>query len=314
MKDLQLWKTAVKWIGIGIQPILIIIAETRGSSPGKPGFKMLIDGNGQFVGTVGGAIFEKNLIETPPKFSSKILLKKYVHNPNAPPDKKSGLNCAGSQHNIFLKLKNEDIPWISKIIELYENNAAAFLSVNSEGVFLDIIGKFEQAWRKPKFTMMEHDWLYKELVGYPFTVHIFGGGHTGIAVSKILKFIGLKTIVIDDRDLEMHLANPYAHQIVVDSFSKYASTILPTPRDFAVICTYSLATDIEVATALVEKNLTYVGLMGSKAKLSKIERKLGSDQFRKLVAPIGLPINDETVEEIAVSIAAQIIAIKNSCE
>lgn len=314
MKDYQIWRTAADWIKRGENPLLIVIAETSGSSPGKPGFKMIVDQKGNFEGTIGGAIFEKNLISNPPQFDRKIWLKKFVHNPKAPESKRSGLNCAGSQETLFIQLDNGDLVWINQIIKSYDQSAPSFLKISSHQIHVEGIprGEFQAPHRVPNFEKRKTDWVYQEFVGYPYTAHIFGGGHTGIAVSKLLSFLGFRTVVIDDRELEMHLNNPYAHRIVVKSFKEYASALNASPRDFIIICTYSLATDTEVAATVFTKPFPYIGLMGSKAKLHKISEKVGSSMFEKIIAPIGLPINDETVEEIAVSIAAQVVKVKNS--
>ncbi len=322
MKDYLVWKACLDWLNHDLDPKIILIAAISGSSPGKPGFKMVVNKRKEFQGTVGGAIMEANFIRGYENLPIAPSVRKLVHNPKAPPDKKSGLNCAGTQHTLFYKLKEEDIPLLENLLALYSKESYGILTIDPNGIKLEECqlseGKVMELVHSPKFEISSENWRYQEVVGLPHTIYIFGGGHTGIALSRIMKSLHFKVIVIDDRpDLEMHLSNPYADEVIVADFYEYASKLPENPRTYAVACTYSKLNDTKVVKGALRKNIPFLGLMGSKAKISMIWKDLLSfgfseEELKRVIAPVGLPINDETVEEIAISIAAQIIQTKNS--
>ncbi len=309
MNEFKLWSTALEWLKQGKNPVMVIIAETKGSSPGKAGFKMAVNMDSEFVGTVGGAIFEANIIKSPP-INKKPFLKKYVHNPNAPPDKRSGLNCAGSQQTIFFPLTQKEVPILEEIVDAIEKSIPSKLTVTENSLEIETLNNLENIKRTPELTFTSNKWIYSEIVGFPYAIYIFGNGHTGIALSQVMKNLGFKVICIDNR--ETTLENPFADRIEIGEFASIAKNISSTPRTFVVICTYSMETDTEVLQALLDKNIPYIGLMGSKAKLEKIKKRIGKAFPGNVHAPVGIPINDETPAEIAISIAAEIIHIKNS--
>ncbi|HUR99969.1 MAG TPA: XdhC family protein, partial [Pyrinomonadaceae bacterium] len=111
--------------------------------------------------------------------------------------------------------------------------------------------------------------------------------------------------------------NGYADVIkIVDSYDRIGDHIPSGVNAFVVVMTLGYKTDEIVVRGLINKEFKYFGVLGSKAKMSTMFKSLREDGIpdNKLDAihtPVGLPINSRTPEEIAVSIAAQIVSVKN---
>jgi xanthine dehydrogenase accessory factor len=167
-------------------------------------------------------------------------------------------------------------------------------------------------------------WLYEELLGAPDTVIIAGGGHVGLALSHQMALLGLYVIISDDRDhLETMAQNVFAHQKLTQPFEQLGDLVnqqlCTGRRTFVVVVTTAYKSDVAALCSLAQNPTQpeYIGLMGSAAKIKTIMREAEETGVsRKLLnsihAPIGVEINSDTPEEIAVSIAAEIIRVKNA--
>ncbi len=147
----------------------------------------------------------------------------------------------------------------------------------------------------------------------PETVVICGGGHVGFAVYSICTFIGLKSIIIDDRE-EYAIAErfPEAESVINDTFDKALQTLEIFPSTYIVVCTRRHQTDQQCLEQVLPSNAGYIGMLSSKRKWKQLQKNLQDKRFKKknierIHSPIGLDIGALTPEEIAVSIAAELI-------
>ena len=127
--------------------------------------------------------------------------------------------------------------------------------------------------------------------------------------------------LIDDRkELKTFEENTAVHRkTTVADYSELKDIITPGANCYIVIMTVGYRSDDVALRALLHKDLAYLGLLGSAAKIQKMfsgYRKEGivESALQNIHAPIGLPINSQTTEEIAISIAAEIISVKNQKE
>ena len=149
------------------------------------------------------------------------------------------------------------------------------------------------------------------------TVYVFGAGHVGQFVGQVAHQAGVRVHVIDDREKLAHRARfPDAAEIVVDDIPAWlASHTLPSSA-YGVIVTRGHRHDLDALRALANQNLRYLGLIGSRAKVKRIydvlveEGSVPVDRLATIHAPIGLDIGAVTPQEIAVSIVAELIAIR----
>lgn len=294
---------------------LLVVADSSNSSPGRKGFKMALNENGESIGTIGGGIMENDMI----KFTLRLLssenhteIKRLYHSASTRHEK-SGLLCGGKQTIIFKVFTNNNLKKIEHIIKNIKNRKTGELTISQtkfnycEGSNLS----------KIEFTDDETKWEYKEQVGLIDTVYIVGGGHIGLAVSRTMKTLGFYVVVFDHRkDVFTIEQNSFADEIIIGNYEDVGEKVVEGRNSFVVIATPMHANDSASLKSVIDKNIKYIGLMGSKRKLklifnTLIEGGVDKNLFSKVHYPIGLEIEAETPEEIAISIAAEIIKVKN---
>ncbi len=161
--------------------------------------------------------------------------------------------------------------------------------------------------------------LFLEPVFPPQKLIIAGAGHIGKALAHLGKLIGFEVTVIDDRPEYANKDNiPDASHIIVDDVNKAMRELRKSMDTFVVIVTRGHKDDAEALKICIGSDLAYLGMIGSRNKIMAMREdfiKNGwatAEQWATVFSPIGLEINSRTVEEIAISIAAQLIQVKNS--
>jgi xanthine dehydrogenase accessory factor len=160
--------------------------------------------------------------------------------------------------------------------------------------------------------------VYIEPIIPKSTLYIFGGGHISFFLARIGKMMDFRVVVIDDREEYSNPERfPEVDKIIAD---EYANTFAHIPADnasYLVLVTRSHAFDQIVLQWAVSTNARYIGMIGSRKKIKKVYDALkgmgvSKEDLKRVHAPIGLNINAETPQEIAVSIIAEIIKIRRS--
>lgn len=160
--------------------------------------------------------------------------------------------------------------------------------------------------------------IYYEVFRNRTPVYIFGGGHVGQALSAILAKLGYHLILIDNReDFVTGETNPHFHEKHLAQYPDYAREFSPPPDSFVVIMTQGHGYDYETLREIWKRNLPlkYIGVIASKSKsaglMKNLQRDFGGEiDFSRLYSPIGLDIGGSTENEIALSIAAEIQAVR----
>jgi len=167
-------------------------------------------------------------------------------------------------------------------------------------------------WRQPFLLHSERYDIYVEPLISPSRVHIIGAGHVGHALAQLAAFIDFQVTVIDDRQ---EFANPDRFESgleirVVDSFTNCIDQLFQD--DYVVIVTRGHLHDQEVLAQALKTEAGYIGMIGSTRKRDAIYRSLLQIGFQqkdidRVASPIGLAIGAQTPNEIAISIAAQLL-------
>lgn len=299
--------------------ILITVVERNGSSPGIVGFKMAVSQTGAMSGSIGGGVMEYNMVELAKKEASignkQVFIKKQIHNADAGKDK-SGLICSGEQVHAFIPLNHSQLSLIQIIKATLDKGDTGILTFSPNGLMFD---KNKKADKQINYQYNnENDWKYSEYIGIKPTIYIFGAGHVSLPLSQIFRVLDFRVVVLDDRkDLSTFENNTSAHQKHIIDFKDIGNIVTEGEQSYAVIMTVGHKSDATVLKQLVQKNLKYLGMIGSKNKVKNIFDSLMSEgitetDLAKVDAPIGLSINSKSTAEIAISIAAKIIQVKNS--
>lgn len=330
-KQLNVWNLVAGNLKQNTPVMLLYVLESSGSSPGRQGFFMAVNANGKMEGSIGGGIMEHKFVELAKEKLRNIepawpagrqgtrndeqgSIRKQVHDKSAAKDQ-SGMICSGEQTILLYPVQESDLEAIQKLISSLEQNKNGSLQLAPPGINFseNVPGKdFHFLMRS------EDDWEYEEKTGYKNKLFIIGGGHCAMALSRLMSQMDFYIHVFDDRPhLKTMLQNEYAHEKkVLADYTELNGIIPPGDNHYVVIMTFGYRTDDIALKTLVKKEFKYIGLLGSKKKIEKMfndYRDEGIDQkwLQRVHTPIGFDIKSQTPEEIAVSIAAQIIKVKN---
>lgn len=156
--------------------------------------------------------------------------------------------------------------------------------------------------------------VYLEPYVTPQTVLVIGAGHVGRAVVELAHWLGYRTVVVDERaEMVTEEAIPLADVRFAGSVADALAAHPVTGTTSVVVVTRSHELDAQITPLLLATPARYIGVMGSKRRWEATRQALGAagapgGMLERIHQPIGLEIGAETVEEIAVSIMAQVIA------
>ncbi len=159
--------------------------------------------------------------------------------------------------------------------------------------------------------------VFIEPLEAPPALYIFGAGHVGYYLARVASDAGFEVHVVDDRAAFANRERfPFAASVVVEDIPTWLAQATFSPSAYAVIVTRGHRHDLDALQALAPRELRYLGLIGSRAKVARLYDQLLMDgratleQLSHVHAPIGLDIGAVTPQEIAVSIAAELVAIR----
>lgn len=320
-KELELWQFIHTRLQNGEAVMLLVVADSSGSSPGRAGYKMAVSSDGELYGSIGGGVMEVNLVERCRAVLSKpgaiptATLVEQVHQRNSPYP--SGMICSGRQTVILRHLSAGHAVTITLIIEsLRKQQPVAFEISNLK---FQILEEPTDVSRRNFSSRSETDFVYQERLGSANQLLIIGGGHCALALSELMSRLDFHTSIYDDRpELNTLDKNEFADAVtVIESYETIGEYIESGEDTYVVVMTLGYASDAVVIRQLIDREFKYFGVLGSKAKMATLMKELraeGIDEQRlsRIRTPIGLSINSRTPEEIAISIAAEIIAVKNA--
>lgn len=146
---------------------------------------------------------------------------------------------------------------------------------------------------------------------------IVGGGHIAYELYKLGKFLDFYTVIFEDRpDFANKERFPQADDIKLGNIQTILQEYPIDESCYIVIVTRGHADDEKALKTVISRNAGYIGMIGSKKKVSLIKEKLKSEgvseeQLAQVYAPIGLDLGGDTPAEIAISIMAEILLVKN---
>ena len=152
------------------------------------------------------------------------------------------------------------------------------------------------------------------------TLYIFGAGHVAWNLYKVARIAGFDVVVIDDRETYANRERfPEARDVYADEYEHVMAQLTPSEASYMVIVTRGHRDDMRVLRWAVETPARYIGMIGSQRKVIAIYKELekegiSPEKLARVYAPVGIEIGAITPEEIAVSIVAELIAIRRGSE
>lgn len=346
----EVFHEAVKQLNQGDPVVMATVVHTKGSTPQKPGAKLLVRKDGSGVGTLGGGCVEGDIW-----FAASQLLKR-GGGPQYRDYKlteelaaQDGLVCGGTMFFVIdpVYTPSDYLTFAEEIENAYSggpsvalatlidpgtDNAASvgaklFIRENGETEgSLGTLNLDDDATRRghelmsmgknERVKLKDGNEYFIEAYTTPPQLLLFGGGHVSKAITPLAKNLGFRVFVTDDRE---EFANqdrfPEADIVIADE-PKLALPQLPVNSNtFIVIATRGHRNDNVALELAAKTSAKYVGLLGSKRKTILIYEDLLSagvsvDRVREIRSPIGLDIGARTPDEIAVSILSEILMFR----
>lgn len=276
---------------------LCVVVATRGSTPQSPGAKMLVLADGQTLGTLGGGCVEaevrKQALELLASGKSKALRFSLDHDYGWD----DGLICGGVMDVFVDVLREHDAERYEKIADALALDQSAVLEFRyslGDGV----------------------EKRYSEDLGSPPVLLIAGAGHVGQALAKLAVDLDFRVDVMDDRADFLNVDRfPHVRACIAGDIESSIRAYPINADTYVVLVTRGHKNDGRALAAVAGSPAKYVGLIGSKRKVKTILYELsraGVDRewLKRVHAPIGLDLGSVTVQEIAISIAAELIAVR----
>jgi xanthine dehydrogenase accessory factor len=160
--------------------------------------------------------------------------------------------------------------------------------------------------------------IFVEPILPPALLYIFGAGHVAYSLYQVAQIAGFETTVIDDRDTYANRERfPEAKEVIAEDFEKACERLQIGESAYIVIVTRGHRDDMRVLRWAVSTPARYLGMIGSKRKCITIYKELAKEgvsleKFQNVHAPVGLEIGAITPEEIAISIVAEMIAVRRN--
>ncbi len=227
---------------------------------------------------------------------------------------KSGMICSGSQTNLyFLCDPVRDLPPITEAGQLLESGSPGRLSLGRAGFS---VRACEPDLSRAQLSLdaASSEWVYTEELFNRKRIAIIGGGHCSVALSRVMRQLDYDVLVYDTREqVATAQTNPFANHLEVVSDYRETGGRIPFPEATpVVVMTSDFKSDSRGLRGALDHPFPFVGVMGSRSKIKAIFECLrgegvADERLADLKAPVGLPMRSGTPEEIAVSVAAQIL-------
>lgn len=306
------WDYCIRTLKSSQALALLWVVDSSGSSPGKAGAKMAIALDGTRFGTIGGGQIEHQLAEQALALLAQDncpRLFKMQHHGG------SGQVCGGTQTVLFYSCALDDLATLQAIQHACIHKQAMQLSMTPQGLTLNKVLAHSALMQFSD--LQESGWNYQEIIGMAYSAYIIGGGHVSLALSQVLALLDFEITVIDQRsEVATMQANTFADQKIIAPYTDIARHVNEGLQSYVFIMTHSHLTDQQVLAELFSKQLAYIGVLGSQRKIAVIRTQLteiiSPEYWQTIHAPIGLDIESQTPMEIAMSIGAEVIRVRNA--
>lgn len=303
MKDVMI--ALLARLDAGRDAVLVRVIGSTGSAPRGPGASMLVDAGGYAMGTVGGGSVEHAAIQQAAEMLASggdVLVREFALRNREAGD--LGMVCGGDMRLLFQRVAPERAPLFREALDRIGARRGGHLVADTK------TGEMWIAQDHPN----RPDCFAQPLSAAGLT-HVFGAGHVARALVPLLARTGFCCVVMDDRpEFADPALFPGAERVRVADFERLDDLALGA-RDHAVVMTRGHGHDQCVLSQVLRTEAGYIGMIGSRSKRAFVYASLREQGFSeadiaRVHSPIGLPIGAETPEEIAVSIAAELIAVR----
>jgi xanthine dehydrogenase accessory factor len=328
----DVYEAIEEYLSQGRRGALATIIRKIGPAPRGEGAKMFIGDDGRIFGTVGGGCVEAEIWQAAKDVTTSQTIKSLHYRMDGKVVENEGMICGGNV-DIFLEPVHErhrdfykGIRTLEKsgkngaIVTSYTESSFTKSLVGDGGVIVgDLVGEplreEVRSCMAGKRPFMDEGRLIEPVISSSL-LYLFGAGHVSQYVARVASIAEFEIIVVDDRtDFANAERFPEAREIIVEGFDTVFDHLDFHGNEYVAILTRGHKHDALVLEEVMKKPTRYVGMIGSKRKTKLVfdhlrSKGFGEEALKLVRAPIGLPIQAETPQEIAVSIVAELIEIR----
>ena len=309
--DLNVLKSVLAWRQAGQRVLLYTVVQTWGSAPRPPGAMLAVRGDGMLVGSVSGGCIEDDLLERlrdgrSAAAGSGVQLVSYgVSREEAA---RFGLPCGGT-----LRLTEEEVGDLAWVEELLARCAGHRLVARELELASGRVTLHEAA---PTDALEFDGERLRVVYGPRWRLLLIGAGQLSRYVSEMARMLDFEVLVCDPREEFAHGWKDDHARFVPGMPDDAVLAIAPDERTAIVALTHDPRLDDMALLTALGSRAFYVGALGSRLNSQKRRERLASlglpaGDIARLHGPIGLPIGSHTPPEIALSLLAEIVALKN---
>jgi len=300
--------------------IMITIIKREGSAPRGVGARMYLTDTDEVEGTIGGGKIEYLALKTAAKLltdKQSQVSKYHLGNEEAAT---IGMVCGGtiwlSYQYLSADIKGQ-LEVIRQIVKAGEANENIWLTIKMGQSCEQEIDIALAGSNHPTLVEANGSMYYTDPILKMGTVYIFGGGHVSKELTPLLVYLGFSCVVYDDRAEYANAQEfPSATRIICGEFKDIEKHIKLNAEDYVISMTRGHLYDIAVQTWALKAHPRYIGVIGSKKKVEFSKNELlkqgfSAEEIANCHSPIGLDIGADTPQEIAVSVAAELIEIRH---
>lgn len=288
--------------------VLCTIIADSGSTPRGMGAQMLVGEKGLLCGTIGGGAVEGQSIELGKNLlqERRSTVHEYKLHHNDTED--IGMVCGGDVTVHLQFIAADDAVWNALAGDVLHR-----IALRQPGWLVLALDDGTPALRDDAVTDSAR-------VALPLPIGeraiLFGAGHCSLALCPLLTTVGFRVTVVDDRpELVTKERFPTADAVVCCDLDHLADTVPVGGEDYVVVMTNGHSHDFAVQEQVLRGQYAYIGVIGSRSKTASVNARLRAAGIREeaiatVHTPIGTAIKAVTPEEIAVSIAGEMICVR----
>lgn len=309
--DLNVLRSVLAWREAGQRVLLYTVVQTWGSAPRPPGAMLALRGDGMLIGSVSGGCIEDDLVarlRDGRLDSPRPAVAQVTYGVTREEAARFGLPCGGT-----LRLTEEEVGeavWVRELLRRCENHelVARELDLASGAVSLAPASRED--------TLSFDEGRLRAVYGPRWRLLLIGAGQLSRYVGEMARMLDFEVLICDPREEFAFGWEDRNARFVPGMPDDAVLAIEPDERTAIVALTHDPRLDDMALLTALESRAFYVGALGSRVNSAKRRERLAElglpqEAIDRLHGPIGLPIGSHTPPEIALSLMAQIVALKN---